>query len=123
VLLITHDMGVVAETCDRVIVMYLGQIVEEAPVGELFDHPLHPYTQGLLGSIPRIDEKQDWLDGHPGFGPEPARGARRAAASRTAARTVMDVCRTVDPPLRTGAARGTASPATSTTTPPGAGRG
>ncbi len=53
VLLITHDLGVVAETADRVIVMYAGRKVEEAPVGELFARPLHPYMQGLLASIPR----------------------------------------------------------------------
>jgi peptide/nickel transport system ATP-binding protein len=55
ILLITHDMGVIAETAQRVVVMYAAQVVEEAPVGELFKEPLHPYTQGLLRSIPRID--------------------------------------------------------------------
>jgi peptide/nickel transport system ATP-binding protein len=55
IMLITHDMGVIAETAQRVAVMYGAQIVEEAPVGELFKEPLHPYTQGLLRSIPRID--------------------------------------------------------------------
>jgi oligopeptide/dipeptide ABC transporter ATP-binding protein len=54
VILITHDLAVVAETCARVVVMYLGQIVEEAPVEELFDNPQHPYTRGLLKSIPDI---------------------------------------------------------------------
>ena len=53
VLLITHDLGVVAETAQRVIVMYAGRKVEEAPVGELFDEPLHPYTRGLMRAIPR----------------------------------------------------------------------
>jgi peptide/nickel transport system ATP-binding protein len=53
ILLITHDLGVVAETCQRVIVMYAGRAVEEAPVLELFDHPAHPYTRGLLTSVPR----------------------------------------------------------------------
>ena len=52
ILLITHDLGVIAETCQRVIVMYAGRTVEEAGVEELFDHPAHPYTRGLLGSIP-----------------------------------------------------------------------
>lgn len=56
VLLITHDMGVVAENADRVVVMYAGRKVEEAPVSELFNHPAHPYTRGLLGSLPRLDE-------------------------------------------------------------------
>ena len=55
VMLITHDMGVIAETAQRVVVMYAAQVVEEAAVGELFKEPLHPYTQGLLRSIPRID--------------------------------------------------------------------
>ncbi|MGH7389575.1 MAG: ABC transporter ATP-binding protein [Candidatus Rokuibacteriota bacterium] len=55
VMLITHDMGVIAETAQRVVVMYAAQVVEEAPVAELFKEPLHPYTQGLLRSIPRID--------------------------------------------------------------------
>ncbi|HEV3174467.1 MAG TPA: ABC transporter ATP-binding protein [Stellaceae bacterium] len=53
VMLITHDLGVVAETCQRVIVMYAGRKVEEAPVLELFDRPMHPYTRGLMASIPR----------------------------------------------------------------------
>ncbi len=55
VMLITHAMGVVAEVAQRVVVMYAGKVVEEAPVGELFAHPRHPYTQGLIRSIPRID--------------------------------------------------------------------
>jgi len=55
VILITHDLGVVAETAQRVIVMYAGRKVEEAPVGELFARPLHPYTHGLMASIPRLD--------------------------------------------------------------------
>lgn len=54
VILITHDLGLVAQTCSRVAVMYLGQIVEEAEVHELFHHPLHPYTRGLLKSIPSV---------------------------------------------------------------------
>jgi oligopeptide/dipeptide ABC transporter ATP-binding protein len=55
-LLITHDLGVVAETADRVAVMYAGKIVEEAPVKELFHRPRHPYTEGLLRAVPRLDE-------------------------------------------------------------------
>jgi oligopeptide/dipeptide ABC transporter ATP-binding protein len=55
VILITHDLAVVAQTCQRVAVMYLGQIVEEGGVPDLFDRPLHPYTQGLLSSIPRLE--------------------------------------------------------------------
>jgi peptide/nickel transport system ATP-binding protein len=55
ILLITHNLAVVAETCDRVAVMYGGRIQEIAPVSELFHHPLHPYTRGLLASLPRVD--------------------------------------------------------------------
>jgi oligopeptide/dipeptide ABC transporter ATP-binding protein len=55
ILLITHDLSVVAQTCNRVVVMYLGQIVEEAPAETLFDFPVHPYTQGLIRSIPKIE--------------------------------------------------------------------
>ena len=55
VVLITHDLGVIAEVCDEVVVMYAGRIVERAPVAELFANPRHAYTQGLLGSIPRLD--------------------------------------------------------------------
>lgn len=61
IILITHDMAVVAEICDRVAVMYAGNIVEVAPVKELFDNPLHPYTQGLLASIPRPDASESEL--------------------------------------------------------------
>ena len=56
VLLITHDLGVVSETADRVVVMYCGQVVEEAEVRTLFDHPMHPYTLALLKSIPRLED-------------------------------------------------------------------
>lgn len=59
VLFITHDLGVVAEICDRVLVMYLGQIVEIASVKEIFDNPLHPYTKGLMRSIPTIQSNRD----------------------------------------------------------------
>ena len=72
VMLITHDMGVIAETAQRVVVMYAAKVVEEAPVGELFKEPLHPYTQGLLRSIPRIDlaaTEQQRLETIPGTVP------------------------------------------------------
>ena len=61
ILLITHDLGVVAEVCDRVLVMYAGQIVESATVESLFESPLHPYTQGLLASLPQIESRQSKL--------------------------------------------------------------
>lgn len=71
VLLITHDLGVVAETADRVIVMYCGRIVEEATAEELFRHPKHPYTVGLLESIPKIDEDRERLYMIKGMVPNP----------------------------------------------------
>jgi oligopeptide/dipeptide ABC transporter ATP-binding protein len=58
ILLITHDLGVIAEMADRVAVMYAGRIVEAADVRTIFNNPVHPYTQGLLRSIPRVDEKE-----------------------------------------------------------------
>ena len=66
-------MGVVAETADRVLVMYAGRIVEEAPVARLFDHPLHPYTRGLLECVPSLDQDHERLVAIPGTLPDPAR--------------------------------------------------
>src|SRR5574337_315215 len=72
VMLITHDLGVVADTAARVMVMYAGRVVEEAPVKELFTNPKHPYTQGLLNSIPRIEksERRPRLQAIPGMVPD-----------------------------------------------------
>lgn len=69
ILLITHDMGVIAEMCDNVAVMYAGQIVEYASVAELFEQPLHPYTEGLLAAIPTLGEMKDTLAVIPGSVP------------------------------------------------------
>jgi oligopeptide/dipeptide ABC transporter ATP-binding protein len=69
VMLITHNLAVVAETCQRVIVMYAGRIIEEASTVDLFDNPLHPYTQGLLASIPSIAKDKEILDSIPGVVP------------------------------------------------------
>ena len=69
VILITHDLGVVAEMAERVAVMYAGEIVEQAEVNTLFDEPLHPYTQGLIGSIPVLGEIKERLDVIPGSVP------------------------------------------------------
>src|SRR2546421_1238623 len=90
VMLITHAMGVVAETAQRVVVMYAGKVIEEAPVGELFAHPRHPYTQGLIRSIPRIDmaaTKKVRLEAIAGVVPsllDPPPGCRFAARCRFA---------------------------------------
>ncbi|MFT7723115.1 MAG: ABC transporter ATP-binding protein [Roseateles sp.] len=61
VMLVTHDMGVIAETCDRVAVMYAGRIVEIGPVAEVIHRPAHPYTVGLMGAIPAMDGDREWL--------------------------------------------------------------
>ena len=101
VMLITHAMGVVAETAQRVAVMYAGKVVEEAPVAELFGNPRHPYTRGLIRSIPRIDRagRKERLAAIAGIVPsllEPAEGCRFAARCEFA----MPVCTAATPPLR-----------------------
>jgi peptide/nickel transport system ATP-binding protein len=101
VMLITHAMGVVAETAQRVAVMYAGKVVEEAPVGELFSRPRHPYTQGLIRSIPRIDKagRKTRLASIAGVVPslvDPAPGCRFAPRCPFA----MPVCTASTPPLR-----------------------
>ncbi len=73
IIVITHNMGVVAETADSVLVMYAGRIVEQAPVARLFDQPLHPYTRGLLDCVPLLDQDRQRLVAIPGTLPEPAR--------------------------------------------------
>jgi oligopeptide/dipeptide ABC transporter ATP-binding protein len=85
IMMITHNMGVIAETADRVMVMYAGRAVEQAPVGRLFDHPMHPYTRGLLSCVPTLDQDQDRLVAIPGNLPEPS---RRPAGCRFSARCV-----------------------------------
>jgi len=70
ILFITHDLGVISETCDRVNVMYAGEIIEKATTHELLKNPQHPYTQGLLQSTPRIDDPQDELTPIPGNVPD-----------------------------------------------------
>ncbi|TQR20793.1 ABC transporter ATP-binding protein [Psychrobacillus vulpis] len=72
ILLITHDLGIVAEMCDRVVVMYAGRVVEEANVFDLFEEPKHPYTRGLIGSVPKIGDKRDKLDSIKGNVPDPS---------------------------------------------------
>ncbi|WP_057977470.1 oligopeptide/dipeptide ABC transporter ATP-binding protein [Caloramator mitchellensis] len=71
VMLITHNLGVVAETCDRIVVMYAGKIVEEGTVHDIFENPLHPYTKGLLNSIPSVEGKKGKLESIPGVVPNP----------------------------------------------------
>mgnify|MGYP001069676201 CR=1 FL=1 len=71
IILITHDLGVVAQVCDRVAIMYAGEIVESGTIAEVFDHPHHPYTIGLFGSIPSLDETAEKLKPIQGQMPDP----------------------------------------------------
>jgi oligopeptide/dipeptide ABC transporter ATP-binding protein len=68
-ILITHDLGIVAEMCDRVLVMYAGRIVESGDVHTIFSQPRHPYTIGLMDSLPRVDLDEEWLRPIPGAPP------------------------------------------------------
>src|SRR5699024_9778432 len=99
ILLITHDLGVVAEMADRVVVMYAGQVIESAYVNELFINPQHPYTQSLLNSIPRMEEEVDKLDTIRGVVPAidqmPAIGCR----FRDRCPKAFDDCKQVSPQL------------------------
>ena len=99
-LLITHDLGIVAETCDRVAVIYAGEIVETGEVVEVFDHPLHPYTKGLFGSLPSIeDSTSDRLKPINGLMPNPVAlppGCKFAPRCPKA----TDLCREKDPESR-----------------------
>ena len=99
VLLVTHDLGVVAQTCEDVVVMYAGRVVETAPVEALFADPLHPYTIGLMAAVPRIDAAVRRLETIPGTVPPPW---ARLAGCRFASRCPLaDArCRSEDPPLR-----------------------
>ncbi len=95
IMLITHAMGVVAEQAQRVVVMYAGKVVEEAPVEALFANPRHPYTQGLIRSIPRVDARRRGpgpAGADPRHGAEPARSAA-GLPFRAALRFAIDACR------------------------------
>ena len=123
ILLITHDLGVVAENADVVAVMYASRVVEVATVEEIFDHPLHPYTQGLLRSVPRLGAAEGRLESISGAVPNPARFpsgckfhprcslSRQSAANAPVEQTVeiktveetfrvLKICTTVEPDLR-----------------------
>ena len=98
VLLITHDLGVVAETCDRVAVMYAGKVVESAPVALLFERPKHPYTHGLFRSLPTLGERKKQLAVIPGAVPSPL-DFPSGCRFRTRCSFVQEVCKE-EPPLR-----------------------
>ena len=100
VLLITHDLGIVAEFCERIMVMYTGRIVEEAPVDRLFADPKHPYTRGLLRSLPRLPdasgERAHRLETIPGMVPS-ITGLPKGCKFNTRCPDVMEICHGEEP--------------------------
>lgn len=99
ILLISHDLGVVAKLCRRVAVMYAGTVVETSLIDNIFANPLHPYSQGLLNSIPTLAKRDTALEGIPGGIPNfitPPAGCRFAPRCKK----VMDICHTVKPALK-----------------------
>ena len=101
IVLITHDLGVVAGLCERVMVMYAGRIVEQGPIEAPFDDPRHPYTLGLLRSMPRLDEEDCGADGDPRAAAEPSGIARGLRVPRP-----LSVClRALSCPARTARVR------------------
>ena len=99
IVLITHDLGVVANMCDRVAVMYCGRIVEEGSTGEILRHPMHPYTQGLIASIPSISGGEKTLHNIPGTVPQVYEGARGCYFANRCGRCT-ERCRQTAPALQ-----------------------
>jgi oligopeptide/dipeptide ABC transporter ATP-binding protein len=98
VIIITHNMGIIAETADRVLVMYAGRVVEEAPVARLFDQPQHPYTHGLLGCVPSLTKETERLTAIPGTLPDPTRRPPGCSFAPRCQRAVP-ACRGGPPPM------------------------
>ncbi len=102
IILITHDLGIVAEMADRVAVMYAGCIVEEASTEVLFAHPKHPYTVGLIGSVPIIGTRKEWLEVIPGRVPnliDLPPGCRFASRCRARVDNNLEICTVTEPDL------------------------
>ncbi len=97
IIMITHDLGVVNELCDRIIVMYTGSVVEEASTENLFKNPLHPYSRGLIKAIPTVGEKKDELETIPGSVPNPTEKITGCTFAERCDCT-MDICRKQAPP-------------------------
>ena len=98
VLFITHDLGVVAETCDDVAVMYCGRVLESGSVYDIFDHPSHPYTEGLLRSIPRIGMNAEVLESIPGNVPD-LRALPQGCKFAPRCKYAQERCRQQEPPF------------------------
>ncbi len=99
ILLITHDLGVVAEVCERVVVMYAGRILEDADINSLFSNPKHPYTQGLLKSVPTLTDQRRRLYQIPGSVPPPGT-IKAGCLFRPRCPVRMDRCAVEMPPMR-----------------------
>ncbi|MFD1018342.1 ABC transporter ATP-binding protein [Thalassobacillus hwangdonensis] len=99
ILMITHDLGVILETCERVAVMYAGQVVEETTVRELFKNPKHPYTQGLLESIKTLGDRGKSLYSIPGNVPTPPQYQEMGCRFATRCPYAMDICKTKEPDM------------------------
>ena len=102
VILITHDLGLIAESADRVAVMYAGQIIEQADIEPIFDTPLHPYTKGLIASVPILGQVQDRLEVIPGSVPNLVNmppGCRFAPRCRARVEYGLEICNQTEPAL------------------------
>ena len=99
IMLITHDLGVVAEMADYVVVMYAGKVIEEGPVNDIFKNPLHPYTRGLLKSKPVINQETDRLYSIPGQVPNPI-GMKDSCYFHERCEHCMEICKTQIPTIK-----------------------
>ena len=99
IMLITHDLGVVAEMADYVVVMYAGKVIEEGPVNDIFKNPLHPYTRGLLKSKPVINQETDRLYSIPGQVPNPI-GMKDSCYFHERCEHCMEICKTQTPTIK-----------------------
>jgi len=97
IIFITHDLGVVAQTCDRVNVMYLGRLIEEGPVREVIRNPKHPYTQGLIAALPKLDNLDQSLTAVPGDIPSPLERPSGCVFNTRCSQIVGAACTTIGP--------------------------
>ena len=97
-LLITHDLGVVAEVCDSVAIIYAGEIVECGSLEQVYNHVCHPYTEGLFGSLPDLDEESDRLKTIPGMMPDPS-NLPKGCKFHPRCKKCMEICKTDSPPV------------------------
>ena len=98
--MITHDLGIVYDFCDRVVVVYCGEVVESAPVKALFQEPLHPYTEGLIGALPRLSRPTERLEAIEGMVPD-AGEMPQGCHFHPRCKYATDSCRREHPPLTT----------------------